>query len=282
MKRLIVFLLLISLSFPLLSLNIAVAYRDNPNIALLSAVLSLNEEYVELDALEINELDSSLSSPLSEKESLILKNAELPEDLESILSDIDLIIVPGGVDISPELYGEKKTEGEIYNRKEDISDYLLTKAALEYDIPILGICRGMQMMAIVHDLPLITDIKPREFHRTEEGNRTYYSYHQIKILDENSKINTLLKGMESAYFPSRHHQAVKTVKDTPLSISAIETRTSIIEGIERKDKTFFVGIQFHPEWPLEAAYEGYETHESFREAEALIFFSRLFEIIEEI
>ncbi|MBQ0070967.1 MAG: gamma-glutamyl-gamma-aminobutyrate hydrolase family protein, partial [Spirochaetales bacterium] len=83
------------------------------------------------------------------------------ETLRTLLEGIDLIVFPGGEDISPSLYlvpEEEENGWEYYNATRDVSDYLLMSYALDHDIPVLGICRGMQMLSVVSGATKIQEL----------------------------------------------------------------------------------------------------------------------------
>ena len=182
------------------------------------------------------------------------------------MKGIDAVIFTGGEDIGPTLLRTPTDwcgiEAEIdFNAARDISDYLLMSYCLDKDIPVMGFCRGMQMLSVVSGASMISDI-PLYFenHHTDYDNMhrnlkitpdSYRDYapHPIVLVGEGTLLSEIYGTSEVEKVPSWHHQAVKSVEDTSLIVTA-KTETNgidIIEAVERTDKSFAVGLQFHPE-----------------------------------
>ena len=145
----------------------------------------------------------------------IIKSNGIPigittKNIEEIINKLDAIIIQGG-----DTYKEKELE---------IIEY-----AYENDMPMLGICQGMQMMGL---------IKKGKIKQIEGHNNTI---HKIKI-KKNTKIYEILK-KEIITVNSRHKYALT---ETELQISGI-SNDNIIEIIEDKSKRFFIGVEWHPE-----------------------------------
>lgn len=184
-------------------------------------------------------------------------------NVEDVMDGISAIVFPGGEDICPSLYySPKPVEAlEGFSAERDISDFLLMSWCLERDVPILAICRGMQMLSVVsgadmiQDLPVYMDALGKEYkygHRNEPeipGAYRDFAYHDVTVTDENSILYQLTGSTVVHNAPSWHHQAVKSVEGTRLKVTGI-TETDgidIIEAVERVDKTFVLGLQYHPE-----------------------------------
>lgn len=165
------------------------------------------------------------------------------DKVREMVEAIDGIIISGGEDINPAYFGEDVLNGtvEIYGKR-DTSDFLMLDAALKRGIPILGICRGAQLVNVYYggtlyqDLPVQTD--------TQVIHKQYLArnaaQHQI-YMEKDSELFHLL-GTDSAGVNSFHHQAIKDL-GKGLKISA-RSADGVIEGIEGNG-TFCV--QFHPE-----------------------------------
>ena len=131
---------------------------------------------------------------------------------------------------------------------------------LDHDIPVLGLCRGMQMLGVVSGAPLIQDLTTyfeemgRPYHylhrmqRDAQGNR-YYTPHDVTVIDRQSLLYTIAGVDTIRDVPSWHHQVVGNVTGTPLRVTAVTSTdgVDIIEAIERTDKRFALGVQYHPE-----------------------------------
>lgn len=169
------------------------------------------------------------------------------EDAIKGIEDVDCIIVTGGEDLNPKLYNEEKIpELEELNTVRDSSDVNLINACLEKDKTTLATCRGMQLTNILSGGTLCQDIisqRPTDIvHRDPE--KKIYVRHNIDVLPDNilSKTMDLTGEVE---VNSWHHQAIK---DLGNNLSVLATAPDgTIESIKRDDKTFFLGIQWHPE-----------------------------------
>ncbi len=204
---------------------------------------------------------------LSQKYANIVKaNKHHNSNAEEVLKGVDAVIFSGGEDISPTLIKEpERWHGNLYeknyNATRDVSDYLLMSCCIEKNIKTVGICRGMQMLAVVSGASMIQDL--RVFVK-KQGLKYYYEHrnrkplpggyrdfnqHDIDITDKNSILYDIYKCDKLTKMPSWHHQAVRSVEGTKLKVTATAfgSGCEIIEGIERTDKTLILGAQFHPE-----------------------------------
>lgn len=182
---------------------------------------------------------------------------------DTVMEGISAVVFTGGSNVSPSLYytPEPVKSVESYNAERDVSDYILMSYCLEHDIPVLGLCRGMQILSIVSGAEMIQDIpdymvsigKSYAYeHRNEPeepGAYRDFALHDVTVTDGNS-ILYRLTGMKTIHaVPSWHHQAVKSVEGTRLKVSGF-TETNgleLIEAVERTDKGFALGLQYHPE-----------------------------------
>ena len=184
-------------------------------------------------------------------------------NVEEVMDGITAIVFPGGEDICPSLYYSPQPveTREGFSPERDVSDFLLMSWCLEKDIPVLAICRGMQLLAVVSGADMIQDLTlymnglGKEYgyeHRNEPetpGAYRDFAFHDVKVTTEDSLLFRLTGTDIIRSVPSWHHQAVRSVDGTRLVVTA-ETDTGserIIEAIERPDKTFVLGLQFHPE-----------------------------------
>lgn len=182
-------------------------------------------------------------------------------NVEDIAKNVDCIIFPGGSDICPTLWKEEGEwhgieEDTEYSAERDVSDYLLMSYCLEKDIPMLAICRGMQMLSVVSGAKMINDIPTYFASLGKNDNNTHrdnekkvFASHDVDIIDTSSLLYEITNTTTLKNVPSWHHQGVLSIDNTKLSLTA-ETITDgvrIIEGVERKDLSFCLGVQFHPE-----------------------------------
>ncbi|MCB0333839.1 MAG: gamma-glutamyl-gamma-aminobutyrate hydrolase family protein [Bdellovibrionales bacterium] len=177
------------------------------------------------------------------------------EDGITLLQECDGLYLMGGDDINAQLYGEDNHEKNVIVIPErDRLEYALTQHALKHSIPLLGICRGCQMMAVASGGKLIQHI-PDVQEAAAHSAGTFVRYHEwvsstehtVSIMPD-SNIARLLSPSTSLTLNSAHHQSVQTLED-PLQIAAI-TSDGIIEIIEHTNpEVFAFGIQSHPEVP---------------------------------
>ncbi|MGL1931491.1 MAG: gamma-glutamyl-gamma-aminobutyrate hydrolase family protein [Desulfotalea sp.] len=168
--------------------------------------------------------------------------------LDNYLGLIDALIITGGDEaVNPLLYGENPIQGlnATCPNRDECEIYLL-RGALKRDIPVLGICRGMQLMNVAGGGTLYQDIV-----RQKEGVLGHLPtdmpvdelYHHI-LIEKESRIYDIF-GSEKILINSFHNQAVKGLSEHYLPTAISED--DIIEAMEHKDKNFAVGVQWHPE-----------------------------------
>lgn len=179
----------------------------------------------------------------------------------SVLQEVSAVVFTGGEDVSPTLYAQPEPWHGIpqetsYHAARDVSDYLLMTCCLENDVPVLALCRGMQMMAVASGASLIQDL-PTQFpplagaHRTDKTQPVAYrdyAAHDVNIAPD-SLLHHIAGSTRLTNVPSLHHQAVKSVEGTPLRVTGTATLSGVetIEAVERTDCAFALGVQFHPE-----------------------------------
>lgn len=167
------------------------------------------------------------------------------DELRQIVSHLDALILTGGEDIDPQYYGEKPDSlcGRP-DQERDIFDLTLFKLAKDRAMPILGICRGLQLVNVAMGGTLYQDIPsqhPSDTKHMVGGGQTVIA-HSIS-LQPGSEIASIL-GTSSVQVNSRHHQGIKTL-GTELTATAWAP-DSIIEAIE-DPYCPILAVQFHPE-----------------------------------
>lgn len=168
--------------------------------------------------------------------------------IAEILEIVDGLILTGGEDVDPKYFNENpvpKTGGISPIR--DAQEIFATASALRKDIPMLGICRGIQVMNIAAGGTIYQDIysqiNDRELFKHCQSAPKWYGTHTVKISGD-TKLISMLKDYEIEV-NSFHHQAIKDLARG--FISAAKSDDGIIEAIEHKEKTFALGVQWHPE-----------------------------------
>lgn len=168
-----------------------------------------------------------------------------PEQAVQDALTCDGLLLPGGGDMDPKFYGQARIPacGEP-NLLRDAAEPLL-RAFLAADKPVLGICRGIQVMNAVLGGDLYQDIKPFE--------HLPHNDHWAKVHTVTVRRGTLLSrilGQDTVLVNSQHHQAVDRV--APGFTLAALSEDGIVEAIEKPDAGFCLGVQWHPEWLSDA------------------------------
>lgn len=160
-------------------------------------------------------------------------------------SGLNGLLLTGGRDIDPIHYGEKEHETTDIDFDRDELELPLCKRAMEEDLPVFGICRGIQIMNVAIGSSLYQDI-PSQLtdHLTHKiMKNTDDSWHNIRIQPD-SLLNRIT-GETIAEVNSRHHQALKVIGEG-FNVTA-QSKDGIIEAIEDTSKRFILGVQYHPE-----------------------------------
>lgn len=171
--------------------------------------------------------------------------AHTDEDPAEMLKGVDGVLVLGGADLDPALYGQEPGDVGLYgvDPKADAFELALTRAALESDVPFLGICRGMQVLNVATGGTLVQDLGPGTMHSVESDNSTMTD-HGVRVTPA-----TLLDGIyttDALTIRSGHHQAVDVVGEG-LRVSAT-AGDGTIEAVEAVSG-WTLGVQWHPEDP---------------------------------
>jgi len=187
------------------------------------------------------------------------------------------LLVTGGEDINPGLYGQP---GEMprcidVDIHRDSLEQVLIRLAIVRKMPIVGICRGEQMINVALGGTLYIDL-PADF-RFEQGNHDTTVHHQCpdylkcyhKVTAEKNTLLASIAGSGEGFVTSNHHQAVHKVAPG-LRVNA-KSPDGLVEGIEWKNpegKSFLVGVQWHPErMDISNTYSGNLLHEFIHQAE---------------
>ena len=179
-------------------------------------------------------------------EPVLLEQATDLDSAKAALDTVDALILTGGEDVDPSYYNEAPDPMlEEPNPARDTSDYWMMTAALDEDFPTLATCRGMQVMNVVCGGTLYQDL-PTQFdsdvqHRDPE--LVDFTYHDVTI--EDGSLLAQIMGAGKLNVNSWHHQGVKTVGEG-LTVTA-RSDDGLVEALEMQDKTFMLGVQFHPE-----------------------------------
>lgn len=177
-------------------------------------------------------------------------------ELDYFLEICGGFLLTGGHDVSPSIYhaAKKPQCGICCEERDEMERYILNRTA-ENNQSVLGICRGIQFMNACFGGTLYQDLE------TEYGSRINHhmeppydrTAHQVTVL-ENTPLHTLLQKKQIGV-NSYHHQAIKDL--SPAFQAMAVSEDGLIEGIYMPDRTFIVGVQWHPEF-------SYKTDENSR------------------
>jgi putative glutamine amidotransferase len=167
------------------------------------------------------------------------------EDQQRSLAGLGGLLLTGGCDIDPRRYGQEPApETQKPNPSRDRMEIGLLGEALDRDLPVLAICRGLQLFNVYHGGTLIQHL-PGDPHRTRKPPADLGKpVHEVSVAPDTRLAAILGEGRHSVN--SRHHQAVDKL-GTHLRISAKSVGDGIVEGLELPDKAFAVAVQWHPE-----------------------------------
>jgi putative glutamine amidotransferase len=178
---------------------------------------------------------------------LLAPDPALVEDPDEILDRIDGLMLAGGADIEPAVYGAPQhplTIGSVPER--DVFEIALARRALERDVPVLGICRGMQVMNVACGGTLHQDLPELLGH--QEHRRVLGSFegadHDVRLAP--GSLAARAAGEELHTTKSHHHQGVDRVGDG-LEVTGRAVLDDLPEALEVPANTFALGVQWHPE-----------------------------------
>jgi putative glutamine amidotransferase len=166
---------------------------------------------------------------------------------ENVLRQCSGLILSGGPDVHPALYGKPEKLSLCYvDTERDLRERMFIQIALELELPLLAICRGFHLLnvicggTLIADIP--TEIRSEVIHRQDKE----LAYHSI-FIEENSLLRKL-SSTTIAFVNSNHHQAIDLL--APPFLSSAHSRDQMIEAFEWKDKSrpFLLAVEWHPEY----------------------------------
>jgi putative glutamine amidotransferase len=171
------------------------------------------------------------------------------KDAWRILKGLDGLVICGGWDIEPQRYGQEPSPRmEATDPLRDATEDTLLGVALQLDMPVVGICRGAQMLNVHLGGTLhqhVPDVTGSDIYRKPGGLFT----REEMSLEPGSTLATIFDNDRSVPGPVQHHQAIDQVAEG-LVVTA-RGPDGIVQGVEAPGKTFCVAVQWHPEENLD-------------------------------
>lgn len=167
---------------------------------------------------------------------------------EEVLKECSGLVLTGGPDVEPSRYGKAGDSSRCeIDFKRDTHEFEIIRKAIELKMPVLGVCRGLQILNVAYGGTLIVDI-PSDYdttvvHRTNEPDKTF---HEISITG--GSMLFMISGMLTGTVNSNHHQGIENI--APVFIATARTKDNLAEAIEWKKpegKPFLLAVQWHPE-----------------------------------
>jgi putative glutamine amidotransferase len=171
------------------------------------------------------------------------------DDPAQSLDRVDGLLLSGGLDVDPALYGEAAHPSTVVDLDRDKFEVPLSRDAIARDLPVFAICRGVQVLNVAAGGTLVQDIpsaiESELDHSIQEPKHA--PAHDVRITPDTVLASTLGDSphLDTCTVNSRHHQAVAQVAPS-FVVSAVST-DGIVEAIERPESQFCVGVQWHPE-----------------------------------
>jgi putative glutamine amidotransferase len=173
------------------------------------------------------------------------------DDPQKALRDIDGLLLTGGGDVDPALFGEEPhSTYEPAEPGRDAHEIALVRAAVESDLPLLAICRGLQVLnvacggTLVQDIPsAVESAVPHQVPMPKNAMA-----HEVWVGRDTLLFALLaerLEGSDTCTVNSRHHQSVKAV--APKFVVTGTAPDGVVEAVERPGARFCLGVQWHPE-----------------------------------
>ena len=179
-------------------------------------------------------------------EPVVLRNSDDPA---TVLSRVDGVLLTGGADVDPALYGQERHDTTYVDEDRDRFEIPLSRGALDHDVPVFAICRGVQVLNVAAGGTLVQDIPSQS---ASELNHSIdvpknANAHPVRVTPGTKLAASLgpTANLSTCAVNSRHHQSVGDV--APSFVVSAVSPDGIIEAIERPGAAFCLGVQWHPE-----------------------------------
>ena len=168
--------------------------------------------------------------------------------LRDYAKHLDGLVLQGGADVSPQTYSEVATRPEWSgDRARDMYELELLHEFVEAGKPVLGICRGCQLINVAFGGTLYQDIASDVPTAIQHVSDLYDSHYHIVHFPQGSALGSLYPATSEALVNSIHHQAVKDL-GRDLVVEAVSGKDNIVEAVRYRKARFVMGLQWHPEF----------------------------------
>jgi len=188
------------------------------------------------------------------------------DSLEEVASRLDGLLLAGGGDVSPARYGEANLYSRGLNEERDRVELFLARWALSHGLPLLAICRGIQVLNVAAGGSLYQDIASQVPGALKHDYYPHYPRHHLAhavVVEPGTRLAKLV-GDGRLRVNSLHHQAVKEV--APGLVVSARAEDGLVEGLEHPQHPFALGVQWHPEELVDKAPVMRRLFEGFVEA----------------
>ena len=177
---------------------------------------------------------------------IVLKNSDDPA---TVVAQVDGLLLTGGLDVDPALYGEAAHETTESAPERDRFEIPLSRAAIAADLPVFAICRGVQVLNVAAGGSLVQDIPSAvttDLNHSIDVPKDHLA-HPVRVTPGTTLASALgpAAALEACDVNSRHHQSVGRV--APSFVVSAMSADGVVEAIERPEATFCLGVQWHPE-----------------------------------
>lgn len=187
------------------------------------------------------------------------------DEISQLMNMVDGVLLTGGHDVSPEIYGEDPIdESVVCCTERDRMETIVLNLAIEQNKSVLGICRGIQFINAVSGGKLYQDLPKQYPSKVNHHQSPPYDtpVHEVTIMTDTPLYNIL--GIENLSVNSYHHQAVKEIAPQlkPMAIS----EDGLIEAVYNPAMKFLWGLQWHPEFSYKTDINAEKIFKAFVES----------------
>jgi putative glutamine amidotransferase len=184
--------------------------------------------------------------PAVTKDSIVLRS---DLELHDYAAALDGLVLQGGNDVAPEGYGEQPLKPEwAGDRVRDLYEMELIGAFIEAGKPVFGVCRGLQLLNVMHGGTLLQDITTQRPDAIEHRQLGRYERHFHTVeLAAGTRLASLYPGLQRGVTNSIHHQAIKDLAPG-FVVEARCPEDGMIEAIRKREGSYVAAVQWHPEF----------------------------------